>query len=101
MLHRLTIHLCPFPGRLFRILPKAIRTIDDGDTAPDFTLPVTRGTDPAELAELRLSETLEDGPVVLAFYPAAFTRGCRKGMCTFRDGLGAFRPHLCLSSPWA
>lgn len=64
--------------------------IDDGDTAPDFALPVTRGTDPTELEELRLSEALGDGPVVLAFYPAAFTRGCREEMCAFRDSMAAF-----------
>ncbi|AVM01334.1 peroxiredoxin [Gordonia iterans] len=53
-----------------------------GDTAPDFALPDQTGT------VRRLSEFLADGPVALFFYPAAFTPGCTKEACYFRD-LGA------------
>ena len=41
-----------------------------GDAAPDWTLP---GTDGKEHA---LTELLKDGPVVLAWFPKAYTRGC-------------------------
>lgn len=41
-----------------------------GDTAPDWTLP---GTDGKEHA---LTELIKDGPVVLAWFPKAYTRGC-------------------------
>ncbi|MCK4278954.1 MAG: redoxin domain-containing protein, partial [Candidatus Thorarchaeota archaeon] len=37
-----------------------------------------------------LSEELEKGPVVLAFYPADFTSVCQKELCTFRDALAAY-----------
>jgi peroxiredoxin Q/BCP len=50
-----------------------------GDLAPDFTLPDQDGTD------RKLSTLLEDGPVVLFFYPAAMTSGCTAQSCHFRD----------------
>lgn len=50
-----------------------------GDTAPDFELYDQTGT------TVRLSELLANGPVALFFYPAAFTPGCTKEACHFRD----------------
>lgn len=50
-----------------------------GDRAPDFTLPDQDGRD------ISLPELLEDGPLVLYFYPADFTPGCTKEACTIRD----------------
>ena len=56
--------------------------MDAGDVVPDFELPDQDGT------PRRLSTLLQDGPVVLFFYPAAMTTGCTKEACHFRD-LGA------------
>jgi peroxiredoxin Q/BCP len=50
-----------------------------GDEVPDFELPDQYGT------PRRLSTLLEDGPLVLFFYPAAMTAGCTKEACHFRD----------------
>jgi peroxiredoxin Q/BCP len=50
-----------------------------GDKAPDFTLPDTEG------APVTLSALLRKGPVILAFYPKAFTPGCTKQNRNFRD----------------
>lgn len=50
-----------------------------GDIVPSFTLPDQTGT-PRSLENL-----LENGPVVLFFYPAAFTPGCTAEACHFRD----------------
>jgi peroxiredoxin Q/BCP len=50
-----------------------------GDAVPDFELPDQDGT------PRRLSTLLQDGPVVLFFYPAAMTTGCTKEACHFRD----------------
>ena len=50
-----------------------------GDTAPDFELPDENGRN------RRLSEFLQEGPVVLFFYPAAITPGCTAESCHFRD----------------
>ncbi|MHB9287918.1 redoxin domain-containing protein [Halobacteriales archaeon Cl-PHB] len=46
----------------------------DGDTAPEFTLPMV--TPDGEQSEFTLSEALDDGPVVLAFFPLAFSSVC-------------------------
>jgi peroxiredoxin len=39
---------------------------------------------------VKLSERLADGPVVLAFFPAAFTGVCTAEMCEFRDSIKQF-----------
>ena len=54
-------------------------SIDVGAKAPDFTL-MNQDREP-----VTLSEQLKQGPVVLAFFPAAFSSVCTKEMCTFRD----------------
>lgn len=61
-----------------------------GDRAPDFTVPQAGGETYNDLASFTLSEELGDGPLVLAFYPAAFTSGCTAEMCTFRDSMEEF-----------
>ncbi|HYD41721.1 MAG TPA: peroxiredoxin [Anaeromyxobacter sp.] len=53
--------------------------IKAGDRAPDFTLPDTEGK------PVTLSKLLEKGPVILAFYPKAFTPGCNQQNSNFRD----------------
>jgi peroxiredoxin Q/BCP len=50
-----------------------------GDKAPDFTLPDTEGK------PVTLSKLLAEGPVILAFYPKAFTSGCTRQNSNFRD----------------
>ncbi|HXD18038.1 MAG TPA: peroxiredoxin [Vicinamibacterales bacterium] len=50
-----------------------------GAKAPDFTL-TNQDRTPVTLAE-----ELKKGPVVLAFFPAAFSGTCTKELCTFRD----------------
>ncbi|MFB6113330.1 MAG: redoxin domain-containing protein [Halodesulfurarchaeum sp.] len=57
-----------------------------GDRAPDFTAPLAQD----EIQEFTLSENLDDGPVVLAFFPGAFTSTCTDEMCTFRDEMASF-----------
>lgn len=64
--------------------------LEVGETAPDFTLPKAGGEVYNDISEFTLSETLGDGPVVLAFFPAAFTSGCTAEMCTFRDSMHHF-----------
>ncbi len=52
---------------------------DIGAKAPDFTLPNQ------DREQVTLSHLLAKGPVVLAFFPAAFSGTCTKEACTFRD----------------
>ena len=54
-----------------------------GDPAPDFALPDTHGT-PVHLADLR------GGPVLLVFYPFAFSGICTGELCELRDNLEEF-----------
>ena len=54
--------------------------VDVGSNAPDFTL-TNQERQPVKLSEQR------GKPVVLAFFPAAFSSVCTKELCTFRDGL--------------
>lgn len=51
-----------------------------GSQAPDFTL-TNQDRQPVTLSQLRGS------PVVLAFFPAAFSSVCAAQMCTFRDSM--------------
>jgi peroxiredoxin len=64
--------------------------LDVGDTAPKFTLPKAGGEVYNDIEEFTLSDALGEGPIVLAFFPAAFTSGCTEEMCTFRDSMHRF-----------
>jgi peroxiredoxin len=57
-----------------------------GDDAPDFTAPLADG----DVGSFTLSANLDDAPLVLAFFPAAFTSTCTTEMCTFRDRMANF-----------
>jgi len=50
-----------------------------GTRAPEFVLKDNDGKDVA------LSDLLQDGPLILYFYPADFTPGCTKEACSIRD----------------
>ena len=50
-----------------------------GAVAPDFTVKDIDGK------ELQLSKLVEQGPVIVAFFPKAFTGGCTKEMQAYRD----------------
>ncbi len=54
--------------------------VDVGSKAPDFTL-MNQDREPVTLSGER------GHPVVLAFFPAAFSGVCTKELCTFRDNL--------------
>ncbi|ARS91622.1 redoxin domain-containing protein [Natrarchaeobaculum aegyptiacum] len=57
-----------------------------GDAAPDFTAPLANG----DVDSFTLEERLDEAPIVLAFFPGAFTGVCTNEMCTFQDRLSAF-----------
>lgn len=58
--------------------------LKDGDKAPDFTLPDQDGN------PVRLYDLLQNGPVVVFFYPKAFTTVCTAEACSFRDNFETF-----------
>src|SRR5262249_26240037 len=55
-------------------------SVDVGSKAPDFTL-TSHERQPVTLSQQR------GKPVVLAFFPAAFSSVCQKELCTFRDSM--------------
>jgi glutaredoxin-dependent peroxiredoxin len=55
--------------------------VDVGSYAPDFTLR-------DQERQLVTLSAARGRPVVLAFFPAAFSSVCTKELCTFRDSLG-------------
>ncbi len=58
--------------------------VSDGDDAPDFTVPLADD----DIGSFTLSDA--DDPLVLAFFPAAFTSTCTTEMGAFRDRLDEF-----------
>jgi peroxiredoxin len=59
-----------------------------GDQAPDFTAQATLGGHPFSFA---LADALKSGPVVLYFYPAAFTHGCTIEAHDFAEATDKFK----------
>ena len=57
-----------------------------GSPAPDFTLPSTSGE------QITLSE-LRGRPVLIAFFPLAFTSTCTAELCGFTDDYAAYAEH--------
>tara|TARA_B100002051_G_C16737825_1_gene642361 strand:+ start:1064 stop:1555 length:492 start_codon:yes stop_codon:yes gene_type:complete len=58
-------------------------TVETGQMAPDFALYDGDGN------LVKLSE-MKGAPVIVAFFPAAFTGVCETELCTFRDSMSAF-----------
>jgi peroxiredoxin len=59
-----------------------------GARAPDFT---TTGALAGKPFKLHLNDQLRHGPLVLYFYPKAFTQGCTLEAKAFADAMPAFR----------
>jgi peroxiredoxin len=57
-----------------------------GDDAPEFTASLADG----DVSQFTLSENVGDSPLVLAFFPAAFTGTCTSEMVAFENDLDAF-----------
>src|SRR5258708_29850707 len=55
-------------------------SVDVGSKAPEFTL-MNQDRQPVTLSEQK------GKPVLLAFFPAAFSGVCQKELCTFRDSM--------------
>ena len=59
-----------------------------GDNAPDFT---TTGAVGGKEFKLHLADQLKKGPVVLYFFPKAFTPGCTAEAHAFSESIGDFK----------
>lgn len=69
------------------VLP-AMAALPTGSTAPDFSAPASRA---GQATHFSLSDALGHGPVVLYFYPAAYTGGCDLEAHTFATQADAFK----------
>ena len=66
----------------------AFAALPEGSKAPDFTTQASLGGKPFTFA---LGDALKKGPVVLYFYPAAFTPGCTKEAHDFAEATDKFK----------
>jgi peroxiredoxin Q/BCP len=66
----------------------AFAALKIGDRAPDFT---TMGAVGGKEFKLELTEQLKHGPVVLYFFPKAFTSGCTAEAHAFSESIGDFK----------
>ena len=70
------------------IATPALATLAPGAKAPDFS---TRGAVAGNVVAVHLKEQLKRGPVVLYFFPAAFTGGCNAEAHAFAEAVDDFR----------
>ena len=80
-------HLIASLAAVAAISAPAAAELEPGDTAPDFTV---EGFQAGEPVSFTLSEALQDGPVVLFFFPAAFTSGCEAEAAAFAEAIDQF-----------
>ncbi len=73
---------------LIAIAAPAAATLAPGAAAPDFT---TRGAVAGKVVRVNLASQLKRGPVVLYFFPAAFTSGCNAEAKAFAEKIGDFQ----------
>jgi peroxiredoxin len=66
----------------------ALAALKVGDKAPDFTLQASLG---GTVSTFHLADALKQGPVVLYFYPAAFTTGCTIEAHMFADAIPDYK----------
>jgi peroxiredoxin len=70
------------------LLPAAHAALTVGAPAPDFTADAAVGGQPFKF---KLAEALKKGPVVLYFYPKAFTSGCTVEAHNFAEATDKFK----------
>src|SRR5947209_1479893 len=66
----------------------AVAALKVGEKAPDFT---TTGAVGGKEFKLHLAEQLKKGPVVLYFFPKAFTSGCTAEAHAFSESIADFK----------
>jgi thioredoxin-dependent peroxiredoxin len=79
---------CTIAAALALLPAAAIPALRTGARAPDFT---TRGALAGQPFNLNLRRELRNGPVVLYFYPQAFTGGCTLEAHAFSEAARDFR----------
>jgi thioredoxin-dependent peroxiredoxin len=75
-----------FLGSAAIALP-ALAALDAGDTAPNFE---ARASLNGKSFDFSLSDALSEGPVVVYFYPSAYTQGCNIQAHEFAESMDSF-----------
>ena len=81
-------HLICGLAALNLLMSPAYAALQPGVAAPDFTTEATLAGKPFKFA---LADALKLGPVVLYFYPAAFTKGCTIEAHDFAEATDKFK----------
>ena len=71
----------------FTLCAPASAALDIGEDAPDFTASAALG---GAIYKFSLAESLKKGPVVLYFFPAAFSDGCSAEAHEFAEAIPRF-----------
>jgi len=66
----------------------AAAALKPGEKAPNFTAPGFLAGDPVQLS---LADALKKGPVVLYFFPSAYTKGCNLEARLFSEAVNEFK----------
>lgn len=69
------------------VVVPALAALEPGDTAPDFDAKASLA---GEAFDFSLSEALENGTVVVYFYPSAYTQGCNIQAREFAENIEKF-----------
>ena len=77
-----------FTAALLLAAAPAMAALPIGSKAPDFT---TKGAVAGKAIDVHLADQLKKGPVVLYFFPAAFTGGCNAEAHAFAEAVNDFR----------
>ena len=72
---------------LLAVLAPSYAALDVGDAAPNFTAPAALG---GKVYKFTLADSLAKGPVVLYFFPAAFSVGCSIEAHEFAEAITRF-----------
>ncbi|MFA7280611.1 MAG: peroxiredoxin [Sterolibacterium sp.] len=73
---------------LMLLVMPALAALKVGEQAPDFSAEASLG---GKVFQFQLSTALKQGPVVLYFYPAAFTPGCTVEAHNFAEAIDQYR----------
>jgi peroxiredoxin Q/BCP len=73
---------------LFLTANSAFAALKPGNKAPEFSAQASLG---GEVSTFDLDQMLKKGPVVLYFYPAAFTKGCTIEAHLFADAIDRYK----------
>lgn len=80
-------HIIASLAAIAAIAAPAAAELEPGDAAADFTV---EGFQAGEPVSFTLSEALSEGPVVVFFFPAAFTSGCEAQAASFAEAIDQF-----------